>query len=89
MTKPNAIEELMADAVLHCDPAAAEPRRTYLDQARSILAALDAAGLAVVPKDGRHVEEHLKEFGALLDYAKPVYEQMVAAFNPADWKPKP
>ncbi len=59
MTKPNAIEEIMARA--YDDGAPSWPIEAvwgaYGPQVRRILAALDATGLAVVPRDWNHREE--------------------------------
>ncbi len=111
MTKPNAIEEIMAEAM------AASRRRVvpggppptplpmpkiqidgYVHAARECLAALDAAGLAVVPKEAteQQSDEQYRRFckngpyhyASESDVTGP-YEQLIECFDPTTWTPKP
>ncbi|MGI9490471.1 MAG: hypothetical protein ACR2RF_32180 [Geminicoccaceae bacterium] len=85
MTKPNAIEEIMAAAIW-----GRETSNTVVT-ARTILAALDAAGLAVVPKEATVEMAGAGSLGSskyAFNEACSYWPRMVTAFDPTTWKPK-
>ena len=103
MTNPNAIEEIMAleqRAYRLGDRRAdfnmeAPSWKAALAEMRAILAALDAAGLAVVPKEATKEMRRMASADRMLlneigwvNVFQRTWAEMVAAFNPADWKPK-
>ena len=97
MTKPNAIEEILAHALALEDITVTRDAATgyaaiqdrHRDLARECLAALDAAGLAVVPKEAE--EYQLLDCPADIAFGDliMVYRLGVAGFDPTTWKPKP
>ena len=87
MTKPNAIEEIIKDRLYFLGQANRD------DTAKDILAALDAAGLAVVPKEatddmviagGEAQQQSIGSWGE----PKVVLRAAIPAFNPTTWKSK-
>ncbi len=62
MTKLNAIEEIMVAALGSAQLKGYERLDWDQIRARDILAALDAAGLAVVPKDSAAMDEWIKKW---------------------------
>ena len=93
MTKPNAIEEIMArdieavlrEAGLLGQTAANLAIKLVQDQ----LAALDAAGLAVVPKEATHGQVMATPASVSEPRTRRTYAAAVAAFDPTAWTPKP
>ncbi len=97
MTKPTAIKEIMAQAFagqFHDG----EPDFADIEAVEAILAALDTAGLAVVPKEateemmGGPLPPEKQPTGAARSLRNELsgraWREMLTAFNPADWKPK-
>ena len=109
MTKPNAIEEIMRVALrtqsskeIGVHPSnLGRAESEYVQECdkrvvRAILAALDAAGLAVVPKKATEQMRRMASADRMLlneigwvGVFQRTWAEMCAAFDPATWKPKP
>ena len=99
MTKPNAIEEILAEAMAvsrrRVVPGGPPPTTSpmpqiqidgYIHAARECLSALDAAGLAVVPKEATS-EMALAAIACSGEW-ETIITRANAAFDPTTWKPK-
>ncbi len=92
MTKPNAIEKIMAEPVKEILATVVHPdlaEKVAIEVVERQGAALDAAGLAVVPKAAQHTQALCAQSSVPLDDCKAVYQAMVYAFDPTTWTPKP
>lgn len=100
MTEANKIEQIMADAMARARrqvtpsgptlaPMPKQQVEGYIHAARQVLAALDAAGLAVVAVHATADQVMQAPSNVHQDDCCRVYAQMVAAFNPTTFKPEP